>query len=126
MDGDYEVEFRNRSVGRVNVRRQGLYYRFSCRCRLEGNELYCLKLRCDNTMEKLGILVPIGDCFGLDTRIPVKRFGEGKPEFRLATKRDTEIGTVVNIYPEEPFAYIARLKNAYLVKQNGELCIGFQ
>lgn len=126
MDGDYEVEFRNFSVGRVNVRRQGLYYRFSCRCRLEGNELYCLQLKCAGAMEKLGILVPIEGCFGLDTRIPVKRFGEGKPEFQLITKRDTDAGTVVNIYPEEPFAYIARLKHAFLVKQNGELYIGFR
>ena len=66
-------------------------------------------------------MVPMGDAFGLDKRIPVKRLGEGEMTFHLSARQDYMQGKFIPIYPEEPFAYITRLKTAFLVRQNGQV-----
>lgn len=121
MDENYVVCFGNHPVGKVQVLRQGLYYRFICRCRLSGDVVCRLSVRCGDKQEKLGVVVPSGDGFGLDTKIPVKRLGEGKMEFYLGPNHDHVMGKFIPIYPEEPFNYIERLKDAFLVRKNGQV-----
>ncbi len=124
LEGEYVVTFRDRSVGRVSVRKQGLYYLFCCRCRLDCDELCRLQVTCGDRVEDLGILVPVEGGFGMNTRIPVKRFGTGFGEFQLVAGSRMGDRILVRIYPDEPFAYIARLKKAYLVRRNGEQFVG--
>ena len=83
---EQELFFGDRSVGRVLVERQGLYYVFRCRCALSGETAFRLFASCGEKQEDLGVLVPMGDSFGLDTRRPVKRLGEGELSFRLVSK----------------------------------------
>ena len=120
MEGNYEVCFGNRPCGKVQVLRQGLYYCFLCRCRISGDVLCRLRVICGEKQEELGVLVPVEGGFGLEKRIPVKRLGEGMPEFRLYVKQESSEGKFIPIIPEEPFSYIARLKDAYLVCRNGQ------
>ena len=81
-----------------------------------------LFVRCGSRDENLGIVVPMDGGFGLDARIPVKRLGEGEMEFRLVPKHGDHTGErFVPIYPEEPFSYISRLKDAYLARQGEQL-----
>lgn len=123
MVGDYEVFFGNHQAGKVQVLRQGLYYRFVCRCRLTGDVVCRLYVSCGGQQENLGVVVPVGDGFGLDTRLPVKRFRGGDPVFSLVPKHETVAGQFVPIIPEEPFAYIERLKNSFLVRKYGQMGI---
>lgn len=81
-----EVTVGSRSVGRVQVRRQGLYYVFHCRCALSGETPWRLEAACGEKKEDLGVLVPMDGGFGLDTRRPVKTLGEGKLRFTLLPK----------------------------------------
>ena len=118
---EYEVALGKDKVGKVQVTREGLYYRFCCRCRLSGDVVCRLAVRCAEKEENLGVLVPVGEGFGLDKRIPVKNLGEGEMEFFLMPKREDAQGKFVPICPEEPFAYIARLKDAFLARQNGQV-----
>ena len=120
MVGNYNVYFGTESCGKVQVLRQGLYYRFVCRCRLSGDILFRLMVSCGGKQEDLGILVPMDGGFGLDKKIPAKRLGEGIPEFHLHTKQAQTEGSFIPIIPEEPFGYISRLKEAYLVRRNGQ------
>lgn len=123
LERSYSVYFGKESAGRVQVQRQGLYYRFVCRCRLTGDIICRLHVTCGSKGENLGIVVPMDGGFGLDTRIPVKRLGEGEMEFRLLPKHEAyeaKKEIFIPIYPEEPFAYIERLKEAYLVKRDGQ------
>ena len=120
MEGNYGVYFGNKLAGKVQVCRQGLYYHFRCRCQLTGGVVCRLNAVCGDRQENLGVVVPMDGGFGLDTKLPVKRLGEGAMEFFLIPKHSAKSGTFVPIYPEEPFAYIARLKEAYLIKQNGQ------
>lgn len=122
MEESYEVLFGSVPAGKVQVLRQGLYYHFHCRCRISGDVVCRLFVRRGDKEESLGVVVPMGDGFGLDTRIPVKRLGEGTMEFRLVPKADKpKGGTFVPIAPEEPFTYLEKLKDAYLARQNGTL-----
>lgn len=123
MDGNYAVTFGKQTVGKVQVLRQGLYYRFVCRCQLSGEVMCRLWVTCGDKRENLGLVVPMDGGFGLDTRIPVKRLGEGALAFILIPKHDTPEGKFVPISPEEPFAYIERLKDAYLVKKGEQIGI---
>ena len=123
MVGDYEVFFGRKSAGTVQVQQSGLYYRIICRCKLSGDVICRLFVICEGRKESLGVLVPVDSLFGLDTRIPIKRLGHGKMEFILMPKHESIGGTFAPIYPEEPFAYIARLKNSFLQYKNGQMGI---
>ena len=67
--------------------------------------------------------MPVGDVFCLDTRIPVKKLGDGALFFRVVPRNQKPEGVFVPLSPEEPFRYISRLKDAYLEKRNGKVGI---
>lgn len=113
---EYPVYQGQEQLGKVRLEKQGLYYRLSCRCAVKDG-MYRLTASCGDRQENLGILLPMGDGFGLDTRLPVKRLGEEKLFFRI---QPNHTGTFVPIRPEEPFSYIERLKNAFLEIKDGE------
>lgn len=117
---EQELTFGDRPVGRVRAERQGLYYLFRCRCRLSREAAFRLLVSCGEKQEDLGILVPMEGGFGLDTRRPVKRLGEGTLSFRLVSNHDAPKTHFAPISPEEPFAYLQRLKDAYLAEKNGQ------
>ena len=121
MIGEYPVFLGKHQLGTVAVKRAGLYYQFVCRCKLPGNVLYRLRISCDDTQENLGVLVPEGDRFVLNTKLPVKKFREGSPEFWIFSNSEGSGEKVIPVYPDEPFAYISRLKDMYLVRKNGYL-----
>lgn len=121
MEGIYPIRRGNTEAGQVRITREGLYYRFQCRCRLAGSGVRRVRLRCGGREENLGVLVPDGDTFSLSTRIPVKRIPEGTPEFEIVSSFREGKTRLAPIYPEEPFAYLTRLKDAYLVRRDGEL-----
>lgn len=120
MEGSYEIFMGGQVVGVAQVRREGLYYHFCCRCKLSGEILYRLTVTVGEREENLGIPVPDREEFCLHTRIPAKRFGKGKPIFRILPKHEPMEGRFVPLNPEEPFAYISRLKNAYLDVRNNQ------
>ena len=125
MEGQYSVTVCGQPVGKVVVQRQGLYYLFSCRCALSEAGIYRLAVTSGSERETLGILVPKDGSFVLETKVPVKRFGKGEMVFSLIPKHDGSTGTFIPISPEEPFAYIAKLKNGFLSKNGNRsgICI---
>ena len=123
MECQYSVTRNGQHCGKVTVSRQGLYYRIRCRCTLPSEDVYRLQAACGNRRENLGVLVPVEDRFGLDTRIPVKQLGEGDLAFTVSSKRQPVQGQFVPILDEEPFAYISRLKKSYLEIKEGQVGI---
>lgn len=71
----------------------------------------------------VGVLVPEGDGLALDKRLSIKGFPKGKPEFYIAPMHEKVVGRFVPISPEEPFEYIAKLKEAFLTTRGGQLGI---
>ena len=126
MEGSYGVFYRDQQAGRVSVQKRGLYYHFVCRCKLPENTVFRLVARWETTQENLGVLVPVDDGFGLETKQPVKRMPKTEPRFALVRKCKEKGTGFSPIYPEEPFAHITRLKDAFLIRKNGQIGVGFK
>lgn len=117
----YDILLGGQSIGEASVQRQGLYYCFDCKCKLSGEVVYRLQVRCGENTENLGIPVPQGQWFRLQTRIPVKRLGEGELHFRAVPKHAQLEGKFIPLSPEEPFKYLQRLQNAFLQVRDGKV-----
>ena len=126
MEGTYTVWLGKEPVGQAAVERDGLYYCFHCRCRLESEVMYRVTVSCGGINESLGILIPVGREYGLTKKIPMKNLPSGIPEFWITPKLPRRKEIFVDIYPEEPFRYIAKLERAYLEKRRGSLGIRIQ
>ena len=119
---DYEVTLDGRPVGKAQLTRQGLYYHVICRCALSGKEMYRLEAFCGEKRMDLGILIPKDSSFGLDMRFPVSRLGEGEFAFRLRGKDEPkESRRFVPVKPEEPFSYLASLKDSFLEIRDAQI-----
>lgn len=116
----FEIRQGERAVGWARVVKQGLYYHFSCRCRLTGEVMHRISVRCGDREEDLGVCVPMDGQFGLEKRVPCKRFPDGKMEFFLSPHHEKMEGKFIAVYPEKPFMYMARLKDAFLRTQAGQ------
>ena len=123
MVGTYQIGQGGSSQGTVTVEKQGLYYHFSCRCRLSGEVMYRLVAVTEEGKVDLGVCVPMDGVFGVEKRIPCKRVGTGRPEFQLLPKHEGMQGRFVPIYPEEPFAYMTKLKDSFLAVRSGQVGI---
>lgn len=119
----YEVFQDGKAIGTVEVFREGLYCRFSCRCRPVGEEIRRLWMISGEREVDLGLCVPMDGCFGTEKRIPVRRCGTGMPEFVLRHKDDTLRGKFIPLSPEEPFQYLHRLETAFLERRGTRLGI---
>lgn len=121
MEGNYEILLAGVSVGQARIKREGLYYCFQCHCRFSSEVIYKLTVTCNDVTENLGIPVPEGDHFVLETRIPIKRLGEGIPVIRAVPKHNDLQGKFIPLSPTEPFAYLSQLESAFLEKRDGKL-----
>ena len=86
MAETYDIRFDDAPVGKARVEKQGLYFCFSCRCRLPDEKLYRIHVISGENREDLGICIPLDGMFGMDKRLPAKRLGEGTLEFILLPK----------------------------------------
>ena len=121
LEGIYDIFLGEIPVGKVEVERQGLYYRFDCRCKLTDDGMYRLMVECDGHHENLGIPMPSGGEFRLTRKLAAKRLGKGYLSFRALPKHQEQGRRFVPVYPEEPFAYITRLQDAFLEVRNGQV-----
>lgn len=119
MTGRYEILRGSESIGLAEVTREGLYYRFRCRCKLTGAVIYKITVQMGSNLRDLGVLVPENDIFALETRVPAKYFGTGDPRFFAVPHNKSPAAEFIPISPDEPFVYLARLRKAYMAKQNG-------
>ena len=123
MNYKYSVTCRGQHVGIVYVQKEGLYYHFSCCCSISKDIMYRLIVDYGNSKEHLGILVPKGNDFVLEKKVPAKRVSERNMIFELIPKHVLHAGTFVPISPTEPFSYISSLKKSFLGIQNETLGI---
>lgn len=108
------------TIGQASVEKKGLYYYFSCRCCLSGEVIYRLMASCGENRENLGIPVPEGDTFVLNTRIPVNKLGQGDLAIQAVPRHGKLDGKFIPISPDEPFNYLRQLEKAVFEKRNGQ------
>ena len=123
MEGCYEVYFGREAAGKVQLLRQGLYYRVICRCKIPTDNVCRLYAVMGDKRENIGVLIPDGEGLLLDRKIPAKRFSDTVVQFAVSSGAGSKEGKFVPICPEEPFLYIDRLKNAFLASEHGKIGI---
>lgn len=152
MAETYDVTYEGEAVGTANIEKQGLYYFFSCRCRLPHEGLYRIHVIGGVHREDLGICIPLDGAFGMDKRIPAKRLGEGIPTFELVPKdwrpqplvtqqepepepapqeEEMEIPEsaeelFIPVSEEEPFEHLDKLEDAFLEERDDQMGIVIQ
>ena len=119
MVGCYPVTCGCDTVGKLTIEKSGLYYRFICRCRPGSDTVYRLVAQYETSRIPVGVLVPDGLGICLDKKLPAKHFPEERAAFCLVPQHPEFQGLFVPLSPEEPFAYLSRLKDAFLTQQNG-------
>ena len=123
MEGTYPIYFGDERNGQARVTRRGLYYHFSCQLRLTGETLCRVEVTCGDQTENLGVPVPEGKIFVLTKTVPISRFGNGNPKFSVLPKYQSVQGKFIPLHPEEPFAYLSRIKDAYLQRRGEQIGI---
>ena len=126
MEGVYDILLGGRSVGQAVMVRHGLYWHFDCRCSLSGEVMFRIMVSCGGRTENLGIPVPQGKEFVLRTKLPAKKLGAGEPTFRVVPKHAPLPENWVPVNPEDPFAYLTRLQDAYLQVRDGKIGVAFR
>ena len=106
-----EIRYGGKNVGTVQISREGLYYRFECRCKFQEEGIYRLYALSAEKKAYLGVCVPIGDVFGITTRIPVNKLGTGNVCVAVETKPNEKVFPVDQ---EKPFPGIEELDRAVL------------
>ena len=113
----YDIYAGTQIVGHAEVIKEGLYYRFSCKCMPPDNGIHRIMVSDGSNTKDLGICVPAGEWFCLVTRVPIKYLSEDKLEFTLVPK-DKQL--VVSVTTEEPFVDLDKLESAYLQEKDGK------
>lgn len=108
--GKYEIILRGKSVGTMDVSREGLYYRFRGKCKLPMDNIYRMRILQDDSVGKLGVLVPCNGLFLLDTKRPAKLFTNTVPAFCIESENEAE-NEWVAIDENTPFPKLADLEN---------------
>ena len=121
MEGLYQVYYGREPVGKVEITRQGLYLRIICRCCLPGQQIYRLYAVSEKARMNLGVLLPNEDGGYLEKRIPARSLTDINIRFVISTGAGEGLGKFIPLSPEEPFAYIDRLKDGFLDSENGRL-----
>ena len=110
MEESYEVSYEGKTVGRIELKREGLYYRLSCRCRLQDEAIHRLYAG----SEKLGVLIPENGALVLETRVAVKRL---KPGVIFTLDESSE--EYIPIHPGEPFSHLDKVRWGRLAFRDG-------
>ena len=120
VDKIYSIFFDNAKVGTVTVEIQGLYCCVHCCCCLPKDKIYIVWVRNNEQREKLGVCVPSENGFQLDTKIPIKRLPKGDLSFYIEPKETDRKDTIVPLAPNEPFGYLAELRNASFIMEDDQ------
>ena len=108
----FDVTQGGQVVGRVEVHREGLYCRISCRCQSCDDEIHRLYAG----DEKIGVLIPEWEELVLETKVAAKRLKEGCSFFL-----DENRGNFVPIRPGEAFEQLDKIRLGRLAFREGEL-----
>ena len=113
----YNILLNDLVIGHVQVGRVGLYYKFWCICKFNDNKIYRIKVSDGITEIVLGICVPEGDHFVLNTKIPVNRLQQDSLVFRAEPRNES----IFTVETGKSFSCLDKLETARLQNANGQV-----
>lgn len=117
----YTIYNNGSAVGVACIKTEGLFAVISCCCIPENDRPYRLYLNSGSNQIELGVCPP-GD--QLVRRISAKSVGKGDISFTAREAVDDKQG--IAIEEAQPFPYLEKLPQAYLVQVTASLCIEFR
>ena len=112
----YDILMDTQVVGQAEVTKEGLYYRFSCKCTPPDDGIHRILVSDGNSTKDLGICVPTGEWFCLVCRVPVKYLSDENLQFALVPKEQRGIP----VETDSAFAHLDKLDSARLQEVNGK------
>ena len=108
MEKSYSVTMGTQIVGTATVRRQGLYSRIVCHCCFDKPRFYHLEMECNGQSRRLGVLIPSGNRYLLETTIPAKYINEDNIRFYIPVLAATEQRQFLSIEQGKLFSGITK------------------
>jgi hypothetical protein len=109
----YQVTLSSVPAGTVDVTEEGLYLRFRCRCKAPKGRIYRLFACCNDWSYDLGILIPDGEFFVTDKKLPKKTFPLCDFRFMMLEKLENP-NNIEMINPDKPCNLLRYLHRAHL------------
>lgn len=106
---EFEITLNGKPLGTATVEKQGLYYRISCRCLLPDRKIHTIWVRWSDGSRKLGVCVPEGQYFCLDTKVPTKYFPLTGLSLEIDYQAENEF---FPIDTQKPFIHIDKLEQS--------------
>ncbi len=117
MEQIRNILYQGKAIGTVCMTRQGLYTLLCCRCTLPDSRIYKLQAVTERGSLSLGIPCPIEGGFGLDTRIPTGRLGQGSITFTVVCRDAPQ--RKLPLDPDLPFPCLSQLEHCRLLQEDG-------
>lgn len=114
LEGQYQVTYQDREVGNVQIVREGLYYKVSCVCQREEEQLYVLYAADDSNFVRLGILVPEGDTIRLTKKFSRKCFPGKINGMFLVANDHTDVNVCTPLIEGKPISQVENILNMKL------------
>ncbi len=114
----YKILLDKEQVGTAEVKEEGLYYLFVCICNIKQKGIHRICVEDGINKVDLGICVPYGNEFILQTRIPKKRFLRNTFSFSLISKQKNKME--VPVQSGMTFEKLEKLNTARLETTNGQ------
>ena len=118
MEQIYDVLYKGRPYGKVQIAQAGLYWNISCRCEPLMGEMLHLVGNVEKGIIDLGLLYPVDGKFGMDTKLPCAKTGNEIRGFELMERSRTE--KVIPIDEQTPFPDLSILELCRFKKIDGK------
>ena len=105
------------------MKKEGLYYRFTCVCVPPSDGLHRISVSDGSAVRDLGICVPDGDHFYLSARLPVKYLKGTQLSFALTASEDRQKVLRIPVESGAEFKNLVQLDRARLEIANGKKLI---
>lgn len=123
MTDSFDVRYKGRTVGNVQLSREGAYYRYHAKCALGDKGVYRLIVMSGEDTTPLHIFVPQDTVMICSGRIPAKVLKGENLLFSVVAENKKENSLPVEA--DKAFAYLDKLEDAVLIMTQNGPEIGF-
>lgn len=113
----YQIIFDGNPVGSAEIRKEGMFYRITCRYHLPYKSVFRVLLNSSNHKFDLGVCVPDGNGFSCVTRIACNQLKGDNFSFSL---NDGAKKGGIPVAAGKPFVQLEKLNTARLCITNGQ------
>ena len=108
-----EIHYNGEKIGTATIKKEGLYYSFQCLCRFDDKKIHRLTAYGETGIVDLGICVPFGNDFAVNTKVAASKLGKGEISIE-ADRRPEQHKECVPVDAGQPFPKLEELDTAIL------------